>query len=68
MKFTRKDLRIVYAAIIFATDGDDDVWSELSDDELDRARDIIEELESEVDFGLDLEDEIEEEEDLDDED
>lgn len=66
MKLTKRDARILHAALLAIMDGDHDLWEELEDNDLDRGADLLDELASAFDLGDDDDDddgeEIEEEE------
>lgn len=66
MKLTKRDARILHAALNAIMDGDHDLWEELDDNELDRAADLLDELAAEIDLG-DEDDEDDEFEDVEEE-
>jgi hypothetical protein len=71
MKFSESDLRILRAALVFGVEGDDDAWSDLTPEDMERAEEILETLNEEVgepeEDWLDDEDDDEDAEDDEDE-
>ncbi len=61
MKLTKRDARILHAALNAIMDGDSELWEELDDNDLDRAADLLDELATEADLG---DDEVEEDDEF----
>lgn len=61
MKFSESDLRILRAAMVLGVEGDDDAWSDLTPEDMERAEEILETLNEEV--GEPEEDWLDDEED-----
>jgi hypothetical protein len=64
MKISKRDIRILHAALTASLDGDDELWNDLDENELDRATELLDELASEIDPDEDEDDDdpLEEEE------
>ena len=57
MKLSQSDLRIIRAALNVAVAGDDDAWDDLSEEELDRAAELLDEISDLLGDPLDEEEE-----------
>jgi hypothetical protein len=69
MKITAEDISILHAALLVVLQGDEDLWDELTVDEMDRANALFARLEAKVlDDGYEDDDGVEDDEDSDDDD
>jgi len=64
LKLSKRDIRILHAALLAAVEGDNDLWEDLDDSLLERATDLLDEMVTEADLEAEDEDDddLEEEE------